>query len=166
VVDPLPAAREALARGDYPRAVELTGGLSADPAACALHARALANLDAGRALQVCAEAASRHPLAAELHYLHALLLLDAGRDDEAIRAARRALYLDRSLAVVHFTLGSVLWRRGDVEGARRAYRNARDICTARPAEEPVPLAEGEPAGRLAEAATAQLAILDAHEANA
>jgi chemotaxis protein methyltransferase CheR len=163
--DPLATAREALARGDYPRAVELTCSL-AYPAACALQVRALANLDAGRAVEVCAEAATRHPLAAELHYLHAVLLLDAGRDDEAVRAARRALYLDRSLAIVHFALGSMLWRRGDVEGARRAYRNARDLCTARPAGEPVPLAEGEPAGRLAEAAAAQLAVLDAaHEAN-
>jgi chemotaxis protein methyltransferase CheR len=166
-VDPLTAAREALARGDYPRAVGLTHRLTTDPAACALHVRALANLDAGQAVGVCAEAASRHPLAAELHYLHAVLLLDIGRDDEAVRAARRALYLDRSLAIVHFALGSMLWRHGDVEGARRAYRNARDLCAARPAAEPVPLAEGEPAGRVAEAAAAQLATLDAaHEVNA
>jgi chemotaxis protein methyltransferase CheR len=164
-VDPLLAAREALARGDYTHAVELTRGLLANPAAAALHVRALANLDPGQAARACTEAAARHTLATELHYLHAVLLLDLGRDEEAARAARRALYLDRSLAIAHFALGSILWRRGDLEGARRAYRNARDLCAARPAEELAPLAEGERAGRLAEAAAAQLAILDAaHEA--
>jgi chemotaxis protein methyltransferase CheR len=58
------------------------------------------------------------------------------------------------------TLGSILRRRGDREGARRAFRNARDLCAARPADEIVPLSDGEHAGRLAEAAAAQLAILD------
>jgi len=32
------------------------------------------------------------------------------------RAARRVLYLDRSLAVAHFTLGSILQRLGDSAG--------------------------------------------------
>ena len=89
-----------------------------------------------------------------------------GRDEEAARAVRRVLYLDRSLAVAHFTLGSILERMGDAAGARRAYRNARDLCRTRPADEPVPLSDGEPAGRLASAAAAQLAILDAPEEKA
>jgi chemotaxis protein methyltransferase CheR len=154
-------ARAAFARGDYARAAELTRGLTADAGACALHVRALANVEAARAERACAAAAARHPLSAELHHLHAVLLLELARDDEAARAARRVIYLDRSLAVGHFTLGSILWRRGDRAGARRAYGNARDLCAARPADEVVPLADGEPAGRLAEAAAAQLAVLDA-----
>ncbi|HKI33969.1 MAG TPA: protein-glutamate O-methyltransferase CheR [Gemmataceae bacterium] len=160
-VDPLAEAGAAFARGDYARAAEVASRLTADPSAAALYVRALANLDAGRAERACAEAAARHPLAAELHHLHALLLLELGRDEEADRAARRVIYLDRTLALGHFTLGSILWRRGDRAGARRAYRNARALCAARPADEVVPLSDGERAGRLAEAAAAQLAILDA-----
>ncbi len=154
-------ACEAYARGDYARAAELAAPLTADLPAALLHVRALANLETGRAERACAAAAERHPLSAELHHLHAVLLLELGRDDEAARAARRVTYLDRSLAVGHFTLGSVLFRRGDRAGARRAFRNARDLSAARPADEPLPLADGMAAGRLAEAAAAQLAVLDA-----
>ena len=61
----------------------------------------------------------------------------------------------------HFTLGSILQRLGDAAGARRAYRNAHDLCTSRPTDEVVPLSDGEHAGRLSEAAAVQLAVLDA-----
>jgi chemotaxis protein methyltransferase CheR len=137
----------------------LTGDRPEDAAAVALHVRALANVDAARAESVCAAAVARHPVAAELHYLHAVLLMDLGRDDEAVRVLRRVVYLDRELALAHFTLGAVLLRLGDLAGARRAYRNARDLCAARPPDEVVPLSDGEHAGRLAEAAAAQWALL-------
>jgi chemotaxis protein methyltransferase CheR len=157
----LAEAREAFARGDYARAAEMAARFPSDLSAVALHVQALANIETDRAERACAEAVARHPLAAELHHLHAVLLLELGRGEEAARAARRVIYLDRTLALGHFTLGSVLWRRGDRAAARRAYRNARDLCAARPAAEVVPLSEGVPAGQLAEAAAAQLAILDA-----
>jgi chemotaxis protein methyltransferase CheR len=157
----LAAARRAFAAGAYAHAAELTCGLTAEVAASALHVRALANLDPAQAELACAAAAARHALSAEIHYLHAVLLLDLDRDEEAAQAARRVLYLDRSLAIAHFTLGSILRRRGDLAGARRAYRNVRDLCAARQADEVMPLSEGEHAGRLAEAAAVQLAILEA-----
>jgi chemotaxis protein methyltransferase CheR len=158
--DPLASAQEAFARGDYARAADLTRALTAGLQAALLHARALANLDTSRAEVACADAVARHPLSAELHHLHAVLLVELRRDEEAARAARRVVYLDRTLVVGHLTLGSILWRRGDRAGARRAYRNARDLCAARPADEVVPLSDGEHAGRLAQAAAAQLTILD------
>ena len=110
----------------------------------------------------CADAVERLPLSVELHYLHAVLLGSLGRDHEAVRAVRRVLYLDRSLAVGHFTLGSLLARSGDLIGARCAIPAMRMtyVC-ARPADEETPLSDGEPAGRLAEAAAAQRAVLDA-----
>jgi chemotaxis protein methyltransferase CheR len=158
--DPLAGARRALDDGNYSRAAELTRDLTPDATGAALHVRALANLEPDRAERACAEAVARHALSAELHYLHAALLLELGRDEEAVRAVRRVIYLDRSLAVGHFTLGALLRGRGDRAGARRAYRNARDLCAARPPDEAVPLGDGEPAGRLAEAAAAELALLD------
>jgi chemotaxis protein methyltransferase CheR len=126
--------------------------------------RALAGQDLEQAERFCADAAARHPLSVELHYLHAVHLMALGRDDEAVRALRRVVYLDRGLAVGHFTLGAVLGRRGDRAGARRAYRNARELCAARPADEIVPLSDGERAGRLAEAASFQIALLTDEEA--
>jgi chemotaxis protein methyltransferase CheR len=161
LADPQAAARQAFNQGDYARAAELTRTLLVDAADAALHVRALANVEPCLAERVCAEAVARHALSAELHYLHAALLLEQGREEEAVQAVRRVIYLDRSLAVGHFTLGALLRGRGDLAGARRSYRNARDLCAARPPDEAVPFGDGEPAGRLAEAAAAELAILDA-----
>ncbi|HZW30316.1 MAG TPA: CheR family methyltransferase [Isosphaeraceae bacterium] len=145
----------------WPRASgTLPSPLGADWSETALRIRALANEDVAEAERACAAATEQHPLASELHYLRAVLLVDLGRDEEAIQAARRAIYLDRSLAIVHFTLGSLLERRGDRAGAWRAYRNVRDLCRAGSAEEIVRLTDGVPAGRLAGAAEARLAQLE------
>jgi chemotaxis protein methyltransferase CheR len=156
----LVAAREELARGMYAKVVERTGPLAGNPGACALYVRALANLDLPQAARACSEAVARHPVSTELHYLYAVLLVGLDLDEEAANEARRALYLDRSLAIVHFLLGSVLRRRGDRAGAVRAYRNARVLCELRPSDEILPLSDGEPAGRLAEMARLQLEQLE------
>src|SRR5262249_39763514 len=121
--------------------------------------RALANSDLAEAERLCAAETARCPLAVELHYLHAALLIELGQEDAAIGALRRVLYLDRSLALAHFTLGTLLRRGGDEAGAWRCYRNARDLCAARPEEEVVPLSDGEPSGRLAQAAEYHLGLL-------
>ncbi|CAN5608609.1 hypothetical protein BH23PLA1_BH23PLA1_31330 [soil metagenome] len=159
VAGALDAARDDLARGRYDRAVERTRGLLDDAGAVAVHVRALANLDAAEAERVCTKALVRHSLASELHYLRAVLLVGLGREDEALRTARRALYLDRSLAIAHFLEGAILRRRGDRPGAWRAFRNARDLCAARPADEVIALSDGETADRLAKVAQAQMAQL-------
>jgi chemotaxis protein methyltransferase CheR len=159
ILDPLAEARNALDRGDYARSAALTRGLLKMEEANVIYVQALANQEVSEAERACAEATVRHPLSPELHYLHAVLLLNLGREEEAAQAARRVIYLDRSLAIAHFTLGSILRRRGDHAGARRAYRNARELCAAMPAEQAVALGEGEPAGRLAEAAAVELAVM-------
>ncbi len=141
------------------------GPLDTDPTPVQ-RVRFMADHGAAAAERVCAAEAARDPLVAELHYLHAILLIGLGWDDAALQALRRVLYLDRSLAVAHFTLGSLLHRRGDLSGARRAYLTARDLCRARPTDEQVPLSDGESAGRLAEAAAFQLQLLESlSEAN-
>lgn len=157
--DPTEAAREALAAGDYRRATKLTVGRT-DPSASAIRIRAIANADGSDAArEVAAEAIERHPLVPELHFLHAVLLVDTGYDVEAERAARRAVYLDRSLALAHFLLGGIRARRGDTEGARRFYQAAVELCARLPPATPVAFGDGERAGRLAEAAAIQVQIL-------
>ena len=88
--------------------------------------------DAGpseQVLQLAGELIDRYPLAAELHLLHALLLFDLQRDDVAEAALRRALFLDPSLALAHFTLGMIVQRRGNAQAAARSFQNA--IASAR-----------------------------------
>jgi chemotaxis protein methyltransferase CheR len=122
--------------------------------------RTLAGADLVRAEQLCADAVATHSLCVDLHYLHAVLLTHLDRIDDAIGALKHVIYLDRTLAAAHFMLGMLLARQGDRAGARRAYRNALELCAARPADEVLPLSEGERAGQLAEVAAFQLTLLD------
>jgi chemotaxis protein methyltransferase CheR len=130
------------------------------PADWALLVRALANLgqleSAGRA---CAAGLERHSLSAELFYLYGLLLAEAGRHREAAAEFRRALYLDRGLAVAHLALGGALVRLGDPAGARRAFGNAHRLLEGTASDAAVPAADGARAGRLAEMARIQLELL-------
>ncbi len=153
--------REALANGNYAQATDLTRDRLDDPELSVLHVRALANLDARQAEEFCVLAITRYRLSVELYYLHAVLLMELGRDDAAAEAVRRVIYLDRSSALGHFTLGAILLRRGDLSGARRHFRNAHQLCLSCPPDETIPLSEGETAARLAEAAAARVAQLDA-----
>ncbi len=160
-VDALAEAARLLEQGYYGRAAEVTEPWLTEVEACVLHVKAVANIDTRRAVQKGEEAAKLHPLSPELHYLHAVLLLEVNQDTEAADAARRAIFLDRRLAIAHFTLGSILQRRGNLDEARRHFRNARDLCQLVLPDEIVPYSEGETAGRLAAAAVVQLAAIDA-----
>ncbi len=154
--DPLTEAKSAFARGEYARAVELARGLR-DPCAAVLCVRALANAGAlGDAERAASDAAVRYPLAPEIHLLHGVLLLDMDRYEDATRAVKRALYLDRTIAFGHFLLGLGLSRLGDGRGAGRAFRNAGDLCSRQPPDEALAFSDGQRAGRLLEAVTAQL----------
>lgn len=157
---PLEEARQAYARHEYARVLALLESAPPGPEAAALRVRSLAALEPAQAAAAAAEAVRVFPLAPELNYLHAAMLLEAGHHKEAIAALRRVLYLDRTLAIAHFTLGCVLGHTGDLPGARRAFRNAHALCRELPPEAAVPLADGENAGRLAEVAQTELKFLD------
>jgi chemotaxis protein methyltransferase CheR len=163
-VEEFDSAARAYAERDYEHAAELAarsvqrdGG---DPAPWIVLVRSLANrgdLDgAGRA---SAAALDRHRTSAELTYLHAVLLAEAGRHADAATAARRALYLDRGFVVAHLALGAALARLGDTAGARLAFRNAERLLAAMAPGAPVPASDGELAGRLGEMAGVHLRLL-------
>jgi chemotaxis protein methyltransferase CheR len=159
--DSLVQAQQALAAGDYERALALTDGVVGEAGAI-LRVRAMAN---GRGAAAAAREAHRwsrsQPLSPELHVLHGVISIEAGDHEEAVRALKRALYLDRSLAIANFLLGSACRRLGRSDEARRAYRNARDLARTRPPDEPVVFADGQAAGSLAEAAESEMMLLDA-----
>jgi chemotaxis protein methyltransferase CheR len=152
---------DVFSRGDYAQVAGLMNPQESDPLVCALYVRALANLgDLARAEKTLAEFLRQHTFSCELRYLRVVLLLELGNDAEALLEAERTLYLDRSLAVVHFAIGTIRRRQGDLRGARRAFRNVHELCAERPTSEIVPLSDGESAQRLADAAVAQLKQLD------
>jgi chemotaxis protein methyltransferase CheR len=108
---------------------------------------------------LCAAALERNPVCAELHYLHSLLLTEAGLSREAVDAAGRALYLDRALVPAHLALGCALIQVGESERARRAFRNAEQLLGAMTPSAEVPGSGGEAAGRLAAFARMQLQLI-------
>ncbi len=110
------------------------------------------------ATRLCERALERTRDSAELHYLNAVLLAEAGHHEAAAQAARRALYIDRELAVAHLALGNSLGRLGDTPGAQMALRNAHRLLSALPPETIVPASDGEIASRLAEMTRVQLRL--------
>ena len=132
-----------------------------DVSAVASRLRSSANAgETEQAATMAAEAAARYPTSVEIGFLHGILLLNLARYADAERTLRRVLYLDRSLAIAHFTLGAILHRLGNVDGAARAYRNARDLARQHPEDALLALSDGERADRFAEAAAAQLAAME------
>ncbi len=122
--------------------------------------RALAN--EGRLLEaaaVCSSALDRHAASAELTYLESVLLAQTGRPAESAAAARRALYLDRTLVVAHLALGDALSRSGDTVGATRSFRNAERILSTLDPDATVRGTDGESAARLIQIARYRAAAL-------
>lgn len=132
------------------------------PAAEAAAARIRALADRGRLAEAglaCAEALETHRADPELLYLHALLLAEAGRHAEAALAARRVLYLDRTLVVAHVVLGRALAQQGDTKGARRALGNAERLLEAEPPGAVLRASGGETAARVREIVRAYRKLL-------
>lgn len=128
------------------------------PAGPAAQVRALG--DAGRLAEACrlaTAAVQACPLDVELQYLAGVVLLEAGRLDEAATAASSAVYLGPELPVTHLLLGQVEDARGNRQRARRSFRNGSRLLAAAPAEEPVALTDGVPAGHLSRLAAHYLA---------
>jgi chemotaxis protein methyltransferase CheR len=150
----LAEARQALADGDFQRAADLTSDVRGEGAI--IHIKALANIDVTLAEKACAAATMKRPLSQELRYLYAILLMDLNRYVEAAESLRRVLYLDGSLALAHFSLGTALRTLGDIDGARQAFRRTLDSCDRSPPDQPVPLGEDTTAGQLRALAKAQL----------
>ncbi|MFH1530375.1 MAG: CheR family methyltransferase [Pseudomonadota bacterium] len=142
-------------RGEPPEEV------SATPEAADRRVRALANLGRAEEAEALArKTTSLFPDAAGSRLLLAMLLSQTGRTAEALSEMRKTLYLDHEAALAHFVYGLLLARSGKRTRARRAFRNARTLASALPAEAVLPDSEGQLAGSLAEAAAAQLAIMD------
>jgi chemotaxis protein methyltransferase CheR len=67
---------------------------------------------------------SRAPLAASLHYLQGLILLDEGQADQALAAFRRCTFADPCFALGHLAQANLLTRAGSRSRAMTALENA------------------------------------------
>jgi chemotaxis protein methyltransferase CheR len=147
-------AAAAFERAEYANVIAIANRQPEDTTLAALEVRATWNLDGARlAERVCTLALARHSLSAELHYLHAMMLMESKRMQDALQAVRRALYLDRTLTIAHFAHGAILERLNDLEGARRAYRNTYEGCKKHSPDDVVALGDGIVAEGLCNAAS-------------
>ena len=64
------------------------------------------------------------PLFADAHYVKAMLDLESGDTDAAIRSLHATLYCDRNHALAAFTLGNVYTTQGDLPRGHRHWQNA------------------------------------------
>lgn len=161
---PTDAIVEAYARRDFELVQELAAAATSagtiSMAAWTAWVRAQAN--EGRhaeAAETVTRAIDRLGASPELLYLHAVVLLQSGHAADAAAAARRALYMDRSLVVAHLTLGEAQRRLDNMEGARRALRNAMSLLSSLEPGMIVTASDGETAGRLAELVRVKLSLL-------
>ena len=136
------------------------------PSDAIFRARELAN--EGRLAEagtVCAAALERFPDQAQLHLIAAVLHGEAGRWSDSERAARRALYLDRSLVLAHVALGDAIARLGNTAAARRSFENAAALLVVAGNEETPDTGEMSTA-RLMDIVRAHLSMLDAERSSA
>lgn len=116
-----------------------------------LAVRALAN--EGRlseALAECEKAIIKEKLNPILHYLRAAILQEQNMEEEAIASLKRALYLDQNLVLAHFTLGNLMLRRGNIQIAKKCFRNALSLLDLLKPDDTLPESDGLTAGRFRE----------------
>jgi chemotaxis protein methyltransferase CheR len=146
-----------------PRAVAAAAPAALEPEQAPSHGESIRDVakreGPGHAVELCRELLVREPFAAELHLLHASLLIELDRDAEAADALRSLLYLDAKLALGHFLSALVLRRQGERHKAARAYRRVVALCACC-GDEPVPWGEGVSHRALSEAAAHEARFLD------
>jgi chemotaxis protein methyltransferase CheR len=101
----------------------------------------------------------RERIDAETYVTRALIFLDTSQPHQAAASARRALFLDRSLAVAHLTLARALRLTGSRSAAQRALRRGAALLEAHAPEDAVRGAGGASAGTLCAVAAAELDLL-------
>ena len=114
--------------------------------------------DYAAARDLITKALSASPLDGELYFLEAVLAAD---EDSAasLRALDRAIYLEPHVPASYLFAGQLRHSRGDVVGARRAYRSALQILETLAPDAPVPWTD-EPARLMTTACRQALESLD------
>lgn len=160
----LDQAISAYRSGDYLRAAEIARDVVAidrmEPKGWIVLVRSLANV--GGHEEACLASAAGLDInrtSPELTYMHAMLLRHAGKNTEALKALRCAVYLDRNFVVAHLGMGDVLLALGDREAARRAFRISERLLSGVSDSQAVPGADGLDAGRLRAVVQMQLGLL-------
>ncbi|WP_415388742.1 CheR family methyltransferase [Roseomonas sp. BN140053] len=114
------------------------GALPATPAeveALLQQVRALADAgQLGATRRLCRDGLQTAPAAAALHHYDGLAARGLGLPEEAERAFRRAIYLNKRFVAAHYQLGLLLLDTGRAEAGQRALDNAARLAAPLPDE--------------------------------
>lgn len=69
------------------------------------------------------EALRKDPLLADAHYIRAIIQMEQGQRQQAIKALNSALFCGRDHALAAFTLGNIYVQMGEPEQAQRTWEN-------------------------------------------
>lgn len=153
--DILRSAAELYQQGNYDDVVSLLTGeindITNNPKALTLIIRSYANRgNLEEALSWCENALTIDKLNPVTHYLRASIIDEQGDTDRAIRAFKKAIYLEPEFPLAHFALGNLYIRKRDQKQARRYFDNVMKILANNDPDDLVPESEGVTVGRLSE----------------
>jgi chemotaxis protein methyltransferase CheR len=109
------------------------------------------------ALESCQAAIAADKVDPGMHFLCAIILQELNRNQEAVAAFRKALYLDPDFVLAYFSLGNLLLRLEQEKAARKCFENVLTILGGSRDDEILAESEGLTAGRLKDIVSATLA---------
>lgn len=111
--------------------------------------RASANLGhLDKSLEWCALGLSYEQVDPILHYLHAAILQELSRPEEAVQALKKALFLNSEFTIAYFTLGNILIALNNIAQAKKNFENALTTIRNANPQDIVPEGEGLTVDRL------------------
>jgi len=93
-------------------------------------------------------ALANRELSPEAHYLRGLVLQEQGRQDEALDAFRRSVFLDQTFVLGHFAAAGVFGRTGQAPRAQKSLQTVAELLEGKPDDQLVPEGDGITVGRL------------------
>lgn len=150
-------ARDGLVPPRTPPAQDGADSGPAPPDDSVAHVRSLADAgETGAAWRALREALEGEPMNPRLRFYEGLVAASLGREAEAERAYRAALYLDRGFVMAHYHLGALLLGQGRRAEASRALDNALALSQALPPDAVLPEGDGALASEVAAGVAAAL----------
>jgi chemotaxis protein methyltransferase CheR len=161
-------AEELFKDADYDGAIRALSALAALPLVEARVFRLLSRSYANKGMLSdseawCLRAIEGDSTSAANRYLHALILIERGKLDEAVTALREAIYLESGFVMARFMLADLYDRKRKSGESELHLKNALDALRNYRSEEELPESEGMTAGMLIETITATLEDRRANE---
>ncbi len=137
-----------------PRPPPVAAPIPKDPLVLARTCANQGRLEEALAFCEAAIAADRSNPAAQ--FLYAIICQELGRNDEAVAALGKVLYLDQDFILAHHALGDLYRQLGKKKESRRHLVLALELLSGRSRDEVVPESDGMTCGRLLESVRALL----------